>query len=361
MVPVVHGKHMPVPDCGQNRSFKRGLRAVGGHEPVHRRKFLFATAALLAASLAHGQQTEKVRRIGYLSPEAAESEPGRRNQGLLRESLRRVGYEEGRNLTIEWRFAEGKPDRLDELAHDLVRRDVELIVAFTNAPILAAQRASSTIPVVMFIGVVPVELGIVESLARPGGQVTGTVWASPEMPGKIAQILKEAAPGAARVALLWNPSSPVNKVYESEQQRAAQTLGMTYQYFDVTRAEEVPAVLKRIAASRADALLVLYDPAVVGSRLREIAAFAIKHKLVSIGSARAVVNTGGLLYYGPVASDIADQTAGYVDRILRGAKPADLPVQMPRKYELVINAKTARAIGYKIPPALALRADEIIN
>ena len=327
---------------------------------MHRRKFLFATAALLAASLAHGQQTEKVRRIGYLSPEAAESEQGRRNQGLLRESLRRVGYEEGRNLTIEWRFAEGKPDRLDELAQDLVRRDVELIVALTNAPILAAQRASPTIPVVMFIGVVPVELGIVESLARPGGQVTGTVWTSPEMPGKVAQILKEAAPGAARVALLWNPS-PGNKVYESEQQRAARTLGMTYQYFDVTRAEEVPAVLKRIAASRADALLVWYDPAVVGSRMREIAAFAIKHKLVSIGSARAVVNTGGLLYYGPMASDIADQTAGYVDRILRGAKPADLPVQMPRKYELVINAKTARAIGYKIPPVLALRADETID
>ena len=331
-----------------------------GHEPVHRRTFLFATAALLAASLAHAQQTEKVRRIGYLSFEAAESEPGRRNQRLFRESLRRVGYEEGRNLTIEWRFAEGKPDRLDELAQDLVRRNVELIVALTNAPILAAQRASSTIPVVMFIGVVPVELGIVESLARPGGQVTGTVWTSPEMPGKVAQILKEAAPGAARVALLWNPSSPVNKVYESEQQRAARTLGMTYQYFDVTRAEEVPAVLKRIAASRADALHVLYDP-VVGGRLREIVAFAIQHKLVSIGSARAVVNTGGLLYYGPVASDIADQTAGYVDRILRGAKPADLPVQMPRKYELVINAKTARAIGYKIPPVLALRADETID
>lgn len=253
------------------------------------------------------------------------------------------------------------PDRLDELAKDLVRRDVELIVAFTNNPVLAAKRASRTIPIVMFIGVLPVELGIVESLARPGGNVTGAVWTSPEMPGKVAQILKEAAPGAIRVALLGNRSVPVNKIYESEQQRAAQTLGMTYQYFDVTRAEEIPAVLKRIAASRADALHVIYDPAVIGSRLREIASFAIEHKLVSIGSARAIVNTGGLLYYGPVASDIADQTAGYVDRILRGAKPADLPVQMPRKYELVINAKTARAIGYKIPRALALLADEVID
>ena len=328
---------------------------------VRRRHFLISTGALLAAPLARAQQTMKVTRIGYLSPEVAESEPGRRNQRLLRDSLRRVGYEEGRNLTIEWRFAEGKHHRLDELAQDLVRRHVELIVAFGNGSIVAAKRASHTIPVVMFIGVLPVELGIVESLARPGGNVTGTVWTSPELPGKILQILKEAVPGAVRVALLWNPSVPVNKIYESELQRAAQTLGMTYQYFDVTRAEEIPAVLGRIAASRADALNVIYDPAVIGSRLRDIAAFAIQRKLVSIGSARALVSTGGLLYYGPVASDIADQTAGYVDRILRGAKPADLPVQMPRKYELVINAKTARAIGYKIPPALALRADELIE
>jgi putative ABC transport system substrate-binding protein len=340
---------------------------------VRRRQFLISTGALRAAPLAistgalraaplaQPQQTTKLTRIGYLSPEVAESEPGRRNQRLLRDSLRRVGYEVGRNLTIEWRFAEGKRHRLDELAQDLVRSHVELIVAFGNGPTLAAKRASGTIPVVMFIGVLPVELGIVESLARPGGNVTGTVWTSPELPGKILQILKEAAPDAVRVALLWNPSVPVNKIYELELQRAAQTLGMTYQNFDVTRAEEIPAVLGRIAASRSDALNVIYDPAVIGSRLRDIAAFAIQRKLVSIGSARAVVSTGGLFYYGPVASDIADQTASYVDRILRGAKPADLPVQMPSKYELVINAKTARAIGYKIPPALALRADELIE
>jgi putative ABC transport system substrate-binding protein len=328
--------------------------------PVQRRRFLVATGTLLAASLAHGQPTQKVRRIGYLSPEVAESEPGRRNQGLIRESLRRIGYEEGRNLIVDWRFAGAKPDRLDELAQDLVRRDVELIVAFTNSPVLAAKRASRTVPIVMFIGVLPVELGIIESLAHPGGQVTGTVWTSPETPGKIVQILKEAAPGATRVAALWNPSA-VNKIYLSEHRRAAQSLGMTYQYFDVARAEEIPAGLKRIASSRVDALYVMYDPAVIGTRLREIASFAIEHKLVSIGSARAVVSTGGLLYYGPMASDIADQTADYVDRILRGAKPADLPVQTPRKYELVINARTARAIGYTIPPALALRADELID
>lgn len=328
---------------------------------IGRRQLLIASGALLVAQLVRAQQTINVRRIGYLSPEVAESESGRRNQRLLRESLRRVGYEEGKNLTIDWRFGEGRYDRLDEFAQDLTRRHVELIVALTNPPIHAARRASQTIPIVMFIGVLPVELGIVQSLARPGGQVTGTVWTSPETPGKVLQILKEAVPGAVRVASLRISDSPLNKFYEPEQRRAAQTLGMSYHYFDITRAEEIPAVLGRIAASRADALEIMFDPAIIGSRLPEIAAFAIQHKLVSIGSARAVVNTGALLYYGPVASDIADQTAGYIDRILRGAKPADLPIQMPRKYEFVFNAKTARAIGYKIPPALGIRVDEVIE
>jgi putative ABC transport system substrate-binding protein len=302
-----------------------------------------------------------VRRIGYLSPEVADSEPGRRNQRLIRESLRRVGYEEGRNLVVEWRFAEGQPDRLHELARDLVRRQVELIIALTSPPAIAAKKASATMPVVMFVGVLPVEQGIVGSLARPGGNVTGTVWNSPETAGKVLQILKEAAPGAVRVAALRNPSLPANKVYELEQVRAAKVLGMTYQFFDVTRPEELPAALERVAASSPDALHVVFDSLVIGSRLREIASFAIERKLISIGSGRAVVNTGGLFYYGPDVPDIADQTAGYVDRILRGAKPADLPIQMPRKYEFVVNAKTARAIGYKVPPTLLLRADEVIE
>jgi putative ABC transport system substrate-binding protein len=329
--------------------------------PVQRRTFLLATGALAATALARAQPATRLRRIGYLSPEVADSEPGRRNQRLIRESLRRVGYEEGRNLAIEWRFAEGQPDRLDELAKDLVQREVELVVAVTSLPAIALKKASTTIPVVMFVGVLPVELGIVQSLARPGGNVTGTAWTSPELPGKILQILKEAAPGAVRVASLWNPSIPANKVFAPEQERAAKALGMAYRYFDVARPEDVPAALELIAASQPDALHIVFDPAVIGSRLGEIAAFATERKLVSIGSARAVVNTGGLFYYGPDVPDIANQTAVYVDRILRGAKPAELPIQLPRKFEFVVNAKTARAIGYKVPPALLLRADEVIE
>jgi putative ABC transport system substrate-binding protein len=326
-----------------------------------RRRLLLVTGALLIASSARAQPAKKVRRIGYLSSEVADSEPGRRNPRLLRESLKRLGYEEGRNLAVEWRFAEGNLERLNELARDLARRNVELIVAFTNPPIEAAKRASATIPVVMYMGVVPVELGIVESLARPGGNVTGTSWFSPELPGKLVQILKEAVPGAFRVAVLQNPSLPKTRIYAPAQERAARLLGMTYQYFDVTHPDHVSAALERIAASRPDALLIDYEPAAIGSRLREITAFAIEHKLVSIGNGRVVTNTGGLIYYGPVASDIADQTAGYIARILQGAKPADLPIQMPRKYELVINAKTARAIGYRVPRALLARADEVIE
>lgn len=329
--------------------------------PVLRRTFLLATGGLLAASLARGQQTKKVRRIGYLAPDVAESEAGRRNQRLLRESLRRVGYEEGKNLAIEWRFAAGRSDDLDELARDLVRRDVELIVTLASPATIAAKNASPTIPVVMYLGVVPVELGIVASLARPGGNVTGTVWISPEMLGKILQILKEAVPTAVRIAALRNPATPSIRIYTPELERAAQVLGLTCQLFDVTRPGDIPAALERIAASRPDALHVEHDSAVIGSHLPEIASFAIRHKLVSIGNARAVVNAGGLLFYGPVASDIADQTAGYVDQILRGAKPADLPIQLPRKYEFVVNAKIARAIGYKVPPALLMRADEVIE
>ncbi len=327
---------------------------------VQRREFLIAAGGLLAAPFAYAQQTPKVRRIGYLSPEVADSEPGRRNQRLLRESLQRVGYEEGRNLSIEWRFAEGRNDRLDELAKDLVRRDVELIVAFSNFPVVAAKRASLAIPIVMFIGVLPVEVGLVQSLARPGGNVTGTSWTSPEMPGKVLQILKEAVPSAVRIATL-RASIETNRVYEAEAVRAATVLGLTQQFFDVARSEDLPAVLKRVAAYRPDALHVQYDPRIIASRLPEIASFAIEHRLVSMGSARAVVNTGVLFYYGPVVSDLADQTAGYVDRILRGAKPAELPILLPRKYEFVVNARTARSIGYKIPLAISQRADEVVE
>jgi putative ABC transport system substrate-binding protein len=280
---------------------------------------------------------------------------------LLRESLQRLGYEEGKNLAIEWCFAEGRNDRLNELAKDLVRRDVELIVAFSNTPVVAVKRASLTIPIVMFIGVAPVEVGLVQSLARPGGNVTGTVWFSPELPGKMLQILKEAVPGAVHIATLRTPSDLNRVLYDAETVRAATMLGLKLQFFEVERPEDIPAALERIAASRPDALRVQYDPGVIGSRLREIASFAIKHKLVSMGTARAVVNTGALFYYGPVASDLADQTAGYIDRILRGAKPSELPIQMPRKYEFVVNARTARAIGYKIPLAIAQRADEVIE
>ena len=325
---------------------------------MKRRAFLLAAAALAAP---HGfAQKAGTRRIGFLSFLGPDSDSTRRYMPVFRDALRRFGYEEGRNLAIEFRWAEGKLERLGPLAEYLVRLNVELIVASTNDPIAAARQATRSIPIVMMTAATPVELGFVESLARPGGNVTGTVWNAPDTAGKLLQVLKEAVPRAARVALLWNPAFPGMQSYGAHVDRAAGALGISVQYFEATRAEHIGPALERIAAIRPDALYFVYEP-VTATRLRDTAAFAIERRLVSVGTAPQWVDAGGLLYYGPDVLHAIERTAAYVDRILRGAKPADLPVELPTKYELVINAKTARAIGYSPPAALLARADRVIQ
>lgn len=333
---------------------------------IRRRRILLSAGALLAAPLASfTQQSRGVRRIGLLSLDSPNSATGQQQQRLLRDSLRRVGYEEGKNLGIEWRFAEGKVERLASLADELVRLKVDLILvpASTEAT-RAAKNATRTIPIVMQNLFHPVEFGIIESLARPGGNVTGTTYAPIETIEKQYQILKEAAPAVTRVATLVDPTSTGNlkldQIYASQFERIAAKMGMTLEPFEVSRPEDIAAALQRIAAFRPDALYISTAP-VIRARFREIVAFTIERRLISMGTALSYVNAGGLLYYGPDIPEMWNVAASYVDRILNGAKPADLPAEEPRKYELVFNASTARAIGYKIPLSLQLRVDRVIE
>jgi len=316
-----------------------------------------AAGGLLLATRAQGQ---RVRRIGVLALDSRPAGPGGATLPALRASLRGLGYEEGKNLVIEERWAAGDLRRLDEFAQELVRLKPDVIVPITNYEIAALKRIRHSVAVVMYFGALPVELGFVESLARPGGNVTGTAYHSTETAGKIVGLLKEAVPSMTRVALLWNPEFPGMRRYGAEVDRVAGTLGMSMEYFDATSAQEVPAALKRVAASRAQALFVAYD-SIIGLRLKEIAAFAVERRMVSFGSSPVVAFQGGCLAYGPDLADISTRTAAHIDRILRGAKPAEIPVEEPRKFQLVVNLRTARAIGYVTPPNMLARADLVIE
>ena len=330
---------------------------------AQRRDFLFAAGALLATPLAClAQPAQKVRRIGFLSPDASSSVFGQRAREMFAASLRGLGYEEGKNLVIEWRWGEAKVETLPALAEELVRLKVELIVARTNDPITAAKRATRTIPIVMLNSNHPVEMGLIPSLAHPGGNITGTSYATPELIEKQIQLVKEIAPSAVRVAIVWAEGSGDTGVaiMVDSLDRVADRAGMKLQYFDVSARGEVKAVLDRIAASHIDALWVSGSP-LARAHQDEIAAFALKQKLVSVGAIPTYAEIGGLLTYSPDTKESFDRTASYVDRILKGAKPADLPAEQPTRFNLVINLKTAEALGIKIPQSLLVRADRVIE
>lgn len=330
----------------------------------HRRRFLCASGALIAAPLASfAQPAPKVRRIGVLSPDSANSVFGQELRKRFPDALRPLGYEEGKNLVIEWRWGEGKPDTLPALSEELVRLNVELIVARTNGPTAAAMRATRSIPIVMLSGAYPVELGFIQSLARPGGNVTGTTYFSGGLVGKQLQMLKEIAPNLVRVAILWNANSRrdsgFGKVTADSIERVTALLGMTPLFFEVSGPDEIKAVLDKIASSRIDALYYLGDP-IFRQNVEEITAFARKRKLASVGIAGLAFH-GGLIEYSPDFGNLLARTASYVDRILKGAKPADLPVEEPAKFNLVINLKTANALGLTIPQSVLLLADRVIE
>lgn len=245
------------------------------------------------------------------------------------------------------------------LAEELVGLKVELIVALFNSSIAAAFRATRTIPIVMQAGTDPVGSGFVTTLARPGGNITGTIWSGPETAGKILEIVKQTKPGAVRVATLTN-SSPVFQLWKRENDAAARALGVSVQYFNLERTEDLLTALDRVAAARPDVLVVWGDATTI-SRARELTAFAIERKIALISNSPVHGEAGALVSYAPDLFALRDRTVSFVDRILRGATPAELPVEQPTKFELIVNAKTARAIGHSLPPVLMLQATRVIE
>jgi len=323
---------------------------------IDRRRFLGTlTSGLLASPFgAFAQQPSKVYRIGVLGNENAPPWEG------LRRGLRELGYVEGDNVTIEWRWSEGRNERLPALALELVQSEVDVIVASSKPAIRALKQVTSAIPIVMANSAYPDKSGLVESLARPGGNVTGLTNVGPELMGKSFQVLKEVAPKVSRVAVLVNPANPVEALAYKDVEAAAARAGVEIQAIEVRTLDDYTAAFATVAASRADALFAFGNPANYKNR-QLIADFALKSRLPSLYQERLFVEAGGLVSYAPSYMEMYGRAATYVDRVLKGAKPADLPVEQPTKFELVINLKTAKGLGLTIPQSVLVRADEVIQ
>ena len=323
--------------------------------------FLFAASALICANLAEAQQPNKVHRIGYLSPGDAASDSTRSE--AIRRALRDLGYIDGQNIAIEYRYAEGKSGRNPELAAELVRLKVDVIVIAGADPLIrAAKNATKTIPIVMTgSGIDPVVAGHVESLARPGGNVTGITNLARELGGKRLELLKETVPKLARVAVPYDPANPASVIEVKEALPvAARALRLTIQPWEVRAAKDFEEVFAALNKQRPDGFYVLAGGLMTANQKR-IVGFALKNRLPSVCANREAVDAGGLMYYGADLADSYRRVAYFVDRILKGAKPADLPVEQPTKFEFVINLKTAKTIGVTIPPDLLARATKIIR
>ena len=315
----------------------------------------FAVAPLDAAA----QQAGKVYHVGYLSAPSRESVE-RALEAFLRR-LRELGWIEGQNLIIEYRWAEGKVERLPDLAADLVRRKVDVIVAPAASAALAAKNATSSIPIVMMFPNDPVEAGLVASLSRPGANVTGTTFTpGPGIFAKQLQILKETIPRASRVAILWNPAEPASEPQVTEVEAAARLLGIRLQRVEARGPEDFDTAFAAMARERADALLVARGSTFLAHQT-SLAELAAKRRLPTMFSYRESVEAGGLLAYAVNMRDFSGRAAVYVDKILKGAKAADLPIEQPTKFELMINLKTAKALGLTIPQSVLARADEVIR
>jgi ABC-type uncharacterized transport system substrate-binding protein len=328
---------------------------------VENRAVCVALCAVLLAlySSVDAQQPPKVPRIGWLSSSPLSATPERIE--AFRQGLRDLGYIEGKNIVIEWRSGEGKPDREKALADELVRLKVDVLVTGGSTATRPAKEATVSIPIVMTQDSDPVRNGFVVSLARPGGNITGLSNFAPELSGKRLELLKEIVPRLSRVAILGTSTVPGNAQLLRETELAAETFGVKLQYIDILAPKDIEAAFRAAGEGRADAILMLVRGPVVTPHRKEIAKFAAKKQLPAIYSGVEYVEDGGLISYGVSLPDLDRRAATYVDKILKGAKPAELPVEQPTKFELVINLKTAKQIGLTIPPNVLARADRVIR
>jgi putative tryptophan/tyrosine transport system substrate-binding protein len=327
---------------------------------MRRREFiaLIGGSAVAWPLVARAQQVTKVPRIGLLSPFSS-SDTALWHQAF-RQGLRDLGWVEGKTIIIEYRYADGRNERLPELSADLVHLKVDVIVTAVTNDALAAKNATREIPIVMAAAGDPVATGIVESLGRPGGNITGLSQMNAELIGKRLELLKEIVPMLSPVAVLWNPDDPISVLSWNEIQIPARNLGVEVHSLEVRSPVDLDKALEEAARTRVGALAIMPNPVFV-TNLKRIADFAAQNRLPSIFHLREFADAGGLVSYGVDRSDLFRRAATYVDKILKGANTADLPIEQPTKFELVINLRAARALGIIVPPSLLARADEVVE
>jgi len=334
--------------------------AVGDRMPfdrLERREFIILLGGAVAAwpIAARGQQRATVPRLGALLFSTPQADP---QMQLVHSGLRELGYVAGQNLIVFYRYAEGKPDRLADLAAALVGEKPDLLLALGGDVAPYAVKATSTIPIVFLSSADPMRLGLAASLARPGGNATGITLLLDDTASKRLELLKEVVPRVKHAAFLWNPDHPDNELREAE--RAAQSLSVRLQLVEMRGSGDVDAALRAVTDAGCDALYVVSSRQTVLNTSR-IVDFATRHRLPLAGGWGAWAHAGGLLSYGPNINDMMRRVVAYVDKVLKGAKPADLPIQQPTKFEFVINVKVAKSIGVDVPPILLSRADEVIE
>jgi putative ABC transport system substrate-binding protein len=327
---------------------------------MRRRQFitLLGGAAATWPLAARAQQPAKIPRIGFLGNSTATMEANL--IGPLRDGLRELGYEEGRNVIIEFRWADGKYDQFPALVAELLAAKVDVIITAGTPATLAIKKATSTVPLVFIAVGDPVGTGVVPNLGRPGGNITGLSSIAPDLEGKRLELLREVVPKLSHVAFFLNPANAFHTASMRQARVAAQSLGIKLQPMEVNKSEQLDGAFASIVKEKPDALLILADRIFLHNRKRMME-FAIQQRLPSVNAYRELVEAGGLISYGPSYEDMHRRAAVYVDKILKGTKPADLPIEQPTKFTLLINLKTAKTLGLTVPPTLVARADELIE